>query len=211
MLARLLKPSVAEETGAPYLVVGLGNPGREYRETRHNIGFMLVDQLCKELGVTIGKVQSKALTASGKHAGHRVILAKPQTYMNLSGQSVSGLARFYKVPAENIIVAHDDLDLPLGTLRIRGSGGSAGQKGVASTIEQLGTQDFPRMRLGIGRPPGQMDAAAYVLQNFHSKEKEVLALVLDRAVRACLTLIESGLDAAMNQYNGALPDSPPTK
>ncbi len=211
MLARIFKPSGAEETGAPFLIVGLGNPGREYRETRHNIGFMLVDRLCKELGVSIGKVQSKALIAVGRHAGHRVILAKPQTYMNLSGQSVSGLLRFYKVPVENLIVAHDDLDLPLGTLRIRGGGGSAGQKGVASTIEQLGTQNFARMRLGIGRPPGQMDAAAYVLQNFHGKEQEVLTLVLDRAARACLTFIESGLDAAMNQYNGALPEDAPSR
>lgn len=211
MLARIFKPSGAEESGAPFLVVGLGNPGREYRETRHNIGFMLVDQMCKELGVTIGKVQAKALIAVDRHAGHRVILAKPQTFMNLSGQSVSGLMRFYKVPVENIIVAHDDLDLPLGTLRIRGGGGSAGQKGVASTIEQLGTQNFARLRLGIGRPPGQMDAAAYVLQNFHAKEKEVLTLVLDRAARACLTFMESGLDTAMNQYNGALPEDAPTK
>ena len=189
-----------------YLIVGLGNPGREYRETRHNVGFMLVDRLCAGMGTKIGKVQSKALMGTGQYAGHKVILAKPQTYMNLSGQAVSGLMRFYKVPVTNFLVAYDDLDLPLGTLRIRPAGGSAGQKGIGSIIEQLGTGDFARMRIGIGRPPGQMDAATYVLQKFTTQEQEIIDLTLDRAVKAAQVFVERGLETAMNLFNGALKE-----
>lgn len=167
---------------------------------------MLIDRLCAGMGTRIGKVQSKALMGTGQYAGHRVILAKPQTYMNLSGQSVSGLMRFYKVPASNFLVAYDDLDLPLGTLRMRPSGGSAGQKGIGSIIEQLGTGDFARMRIGIGRPPGQMDAAAYVLQKFTPQEQEILDLTLDRAVKAAQVFVERGLETAMNLFNGALKE-----
>lgn len=193
-----------ETQSFPYLVTGLGNPGREYRETRHNIGFMVIDQLCKSFGVSLSRVQSKALVAVAMLDGRKVILAKPQTFMNLSGQSVGGLMRFYKVPPEQLIVAHDDIDLPLGTLRIRPGGGSAGQRGVQSTIQQLGTQNFPRLRLGIDRPPGQMNPAAYVLRRFSNAEMEVIDLMLDRAAAAVRTFICQGLDAAMNQYNGPL-------
>lgn len=193
-----------EETRLPFLMIGLGNPGREYRDTRHNIGFMVIDKLCSALGVSMNKVQSKALMAVGMIEGHKVILAKPQTFMNLSGQSVSGLLRFYKIPVEHLIVAHDDLDLPLGTLRLRPGGGSAGQKGVASIMQQLGTQNFARLRLGIGRPPGQMDPSAYVLQRFVTAEQEMLNLVLDHAVGAVRTFVCDGLDSAMNKYNGNL-------
>ena len=190
----------------PFLVVGLGNPGREYRDTRHNIGFMVIDELCKSLGISLSRVQSKALIAVANLEGQKVVLAKPQTFMNLSGQAVSGLARFYKVPVEQLIVAHDDLDLPLGSIRLRPGGGSAGQKGINSTIQQLGTQNFARLRLGIGRPPGQMDPSAYVLQRFSSAEQEVLALVMDRAAAAVRTFVRYGLETAMNQYNGTLEE-----
>jgi PTH1 family peptidyl-tRNA hydrolase len=195
-----------ENQNLPFLVVGLGNPGREYRDTRHNIGFMVIDQLCKEMGVSMTRVQSRALVATGNLEGQKIVLAKPQTFMNLSGQAVSGLARFYKSPLEQIIVVHDDLDLPLGTLRLRPGGGSAGQKGMQSIIQQLGTQNFARLRMGIDRPPGQMDAAAYVLQHFTRAEQEVVSLVLDRAVSAVRTFVRAGLDAAMNQYNGTLQE-----
>jgi PTH1 family peptidyl-tRNA hydrolase len=195
-----------EEEKYPFLVVGLGNPGREYRETRHNIGFMLIDQLCRVMGVSLSRVQSKALVGSGVLEGQKLILAKPQTFMNLSGQAVGGLMRFYKVPSEHLIIAHDDLDLPLGTVRLRPGGGSAGQKGIASTIQQLGTQNFARLRLGIGRPPGQMDPSAYVLQRFTKNEAEMLALVLDHGAAAVRTFIRDGLNAAMNQYNGNLQE-----
>lgn len=188
----------------PYLVIGLGNPGREYRDTRHNVGFMVIDQLCKALGTSLTRLQSKALTGTGTLEGQKIIVAKPQTFMNLSGQSVGGLVRFYKVPLEHLIIAHDDLDIPLGTLRIRPGGGSAGQRGMASIIQQLGTQDFARLRIGIGRPPGRMDPSDYVLEKFMGAENGLLEMVLDRAVAAVRTFVREGLDAAMNQFNGSL-------
>ena len=192
-----------EQQTSPFLVVGLGNPGREYRETRHNVGFMVIDQLCKEMGISMSRVQAKALVGLGTLEGQRVVLAKPQTFMNLSGQAIGGLMRFYKVPLNQLIVAHDDLDLPLGTIRVRPGGGSAGQKGVASTIQQLGTQEFARLRFGIGRPPGQMDPSAYVLQRFSNAELETLNLVLELTVAVVRTFIREGITAAMNQYNGS--------
>jgi peptidyl-tRNA hydrolase, PTH1 family len=187
-----------------YLIVGLGNPGREYRETRHNIGFMLLDRLTRRLNVRFTRMQSKALVAQTVFEERRIILAKPQTFMNLSGQSVQGLLHFYKLPLENLLIAHDDLDLPLGTIRIRPDGRSAGQKGMTSTIDRLGTDEFPRLRLGIGRPPGQMQAPDYVLQNFSEIELTVINETLNRAVEAGLAWVTEGLDAAMNKYNGAI-------
>jgi PTH1 family peptidyl-tRNA hydrolase len=187
-----------------YLIVGLGNPGREYRETRHNIGFMLLDRLTRRLNVRFTRMQSKALVAQAAFEERKIILAKPQTFMNLSGQSVQGLLHFYKLPLENLLIAHDDLDLPLGTIRIRPDGRSAGQKGMTSTIDRLGTDEFPRLRLGIGRPPGQMQAPDYVLQNFSEIELTVINETLNRAVEAGLAWVTEGLDAAMNKYNGAI-------
>lgn len=185
-----------------FLIVGLGNPGREYKENRHNVGFMVVDRLTVRLDGRLSRVQAKALVGSVNYENYKVILAKPQTYMNLSGQSIQGLARFYKLPLENMIVAHDDLDLPFGTIRIRPGGGPGGQKGIASTIERLGSKDFPRLRIGIGRPPGRMDPAAYVLQDFARSDLRSLSEVLDRAADAVLTFISEGLNAAMNKFNG---------
>lgn len=186
----------------PYIIVGLGNPGREYRDTRHNIGFMLVDKLAERLDARSMRVQSKAIITTAQYEGHKIILAKPQTYMNLSGQSVQGLVRFYKIPQENLMVAHDDLDLPFCVLRLRPGGGSAGQKGIASIIQHLGTPDFARMRLGIDRPPGRMPAAAYVLQTFTQKEAQEVAELLDKATDAALDWVRDGLNAAMNRFNG---------
>jgi peptidyl-tRNA hydrolase, PTH1 family len=188
-----------------YLIAGLGNPGREYRNTRHNIGFMVVDHLSSAMNVTISRMQSKAMFGMGTDRDNKIILVKPVTFMNLSGQAIASLVRFYKVPIEHLLVIHDDIDLPLGTLRMRPSGSSAGQKGIASTIERLGTEDFARLRVGVGRPPGQKMAADYVLQPFSRDEQETLGFVLDRAVDAALTFVRSGLDTAMNRYNGALP------
>ena len=189
-------------TDNTFLIVGLGNPGREYKDNRHNFGFMLIDRLSVRLNVRLSRVQAKALVGSVNYEGDKLILAKPQTYMNLSGQSIQGLARFYKLPLENMIVAYDDLDLPFGTLRIRPGGGPGGQKGVASAIERLGTKDFRRLRLGIGRPPGRMDPAAYVLQNFAEGDLTLLSEILDHAADAVLTFVSEGLDAAMNKFNG---------
>jgi peptidyl-tRNA hydrolase, PTH1 family len=189
-------------TQEPYLIIGLGNPGREYRDTRHNIGFMLMDHLAERIGARGMKVQSKAITTSALYEERKIILAKPQTYMNLSGQSVQGLLHFYKIPTSNLLIAHDDLDIPFGTLRIRPTGGPGGQRGMANTIELLGTKDFPRLRLGIGRPPGRMDAKYYVLQNFSRDDAKLLPEVLDRAADAALEFVMKGLNAAMNKYNG---------
>ena len=186
-----------------YLLIGLGNPGREYRDNRHNIGFMLIDRLAVRLDARGMKLQSKAIVIGALYEERKLILAKPQTYMNLSGGAVQGLLHFYKIPPESLIVAHDDLDLPLGTIRIRPGGGAGGQRGMASTIERLGTQDFPRLRLGIGRPPGRMDAAAYVLQDFSRADLLIVSETLDRAADAVLTFVTDGLDKAMNKYNGS--------
>ncbi|MCC6986107.1 MAG: aminoacyl-tRNA hydrolase [Anaerolineales bacterium] len=189
-------------TPDPYLLIGLGNPGREYKDTRHNIGFMLIDHLAEKIGARGMKVQSKAIVTSGLYEERRLILAKPQTYMNLSGQSVQGLLHFYKIPLENLIVAHDDLDIPFGTIRIRPTGGPGGQRGMANTIELLGTKDFPRLRLGIGRPPGRMDPKDYVLQDFSKDDAKLLPEILSRASDAALEFVMNGLNAAMNKYNG---------
>ena len=187
-----------------YLLIGLGNPGREYRDSRHNVGFMLVDRLAVRLEARGMKVQSKAITTTAIYEDRKLILAKPQTYMNLSGQSVQGLIHFYKLPLTNVLIAHDDLDIPFGTIRIRPGGGPGGQRGMASTIEQLGTKDFPRLRIGIGRPPGRMDASAYVLQDFTRQEIKSLSEILDRAADAALEFVINGLDKAMNKYNGSV-------
>ena len=185
-----------------YLLIGLGNPGREYKDNRHNIGFMLVDRLAVRMDARGMKLQSKAIVTSGIYEDRKIILAKPQTYMNLSGQSVQGLLHFYKIPPENLIVAHDDLDLPLGTIRIRPGGGAGGQRGMASTIEYLGTKDFPRLRLGIGRPPGRMAPADYVLQDFSRADLLTVSETLERAADAVQTFVTAGLNKAMNQFNG---------
>ena len=186
-----------------YLIVGLGNPGREYQLNRHNVGFMLVDGLAARLGVTFSRVESKALVTKGEYNGHKLILAKPQTYMNLSGQAVVSLVNFYKIPLERLLVAYDDVDLPLGTIRIRPNGGSAGQKGMASVIECLGTQEIPRLRIGIHRPPGRMGAASYVLHDFSPAEQETIQPTLERAIEAVLTFISEDLVTAMNRYNSS--------
>jgi peptidyl-tRNA hydrolase, PTH1 family len=205
LFARLrnLNPET-DETGPAFLIVGLGNPGREYNNTRHNIGFMAVDAFAHSIEIKLGKVQNKALVGMGKVNGKRVVLAKPQTYMNLSGQAVVGLLNFYKIPQTNLIIIHDDIDLPFGTIRIRPKGGSAGQRGLGSTIEKLGNQDFARMRLGVGRPPGQMSPKDYVLQHFSTDEEEFLRVFLDKGCEAVREFVNNGLEAAMNRYNGIL-------
>jgi len=185
-----------------FLIIGLGNPGREYRQTRHNVGFMLVDRLAAKLNTRFTRMQSRALVGSAIFGERKIILAKPQTFMNLSGQSVQGLVHFYKIPLTNLLIAHDDLDLPIGTIRIRPDGGSAGQKGMTSILERFGTDVFPRLRMGIGRPPGQMQAPDYVLQEFSNSDLSIISETLNHAVEAVLTFTTEGLDAAMNKYNG---------
>jgi PTH1 family peptidyl-tRNA hydrolase len=186
-----------------YLLVGLGNPGREYRLNRHNVGFMLLDHLVERhrlLGFT--KRQSKALVTTGNIAGAAVILAKPQTFMNLSGEAVGALVRFYDLPLERLIVCYDDVDLPLGTLRLRPEGGSAGHNGMKSIIAHLGTQAFPRLRLGVDRPPGKKNAAVHVLGDLKGEALEIMELALDKAADAVETFIKDGVVLAMSRFNG---------
>ena len=184
-----------------YLIVGFGNPGRQYKDNRHNVGFMLVDNLAKRLGVTFTRMESRALVTKTNYQDKRIILAKPQTYMNLSGQAVAALVKFYQIPLEHLLIAYDDVDLPLGTIRLRPMGGSAGQKGMRSAIERLGTDEFPRIRLGIDRPPGGMQAAAYVLRDFSKDEIDLVNHTIDRATDAILVFVSERLDTAMNKYN----------
>jgi PTH1 family peptidyl-tRNA hydrolase len=191
-------------SSSTYLITGLGNPGREYRNSRHNIGFMLVNNLADRLDITFSRLESKALVTKAKYQGRTIILAKPQTYMNLSGQSVGSLVKFYKIPLGNLMVVYDDVDLPFGRMRIRPTGGSAGQKGVASIIEQLGTEDFPRLRFGIGRPPGSKRAASYVLRDFSGDDADFLPHLLDRGVDAVITFVTEDLATAMNRFNSKI-------
>jgi len=187
-----------------FLLIGLGNPGREYKDTRHNFGFMLIDRIAVRLNARGMKVQSKAIVMNTTHDDRKLILAKPQTFMNLSGQSVQGLAHFYKVSFANMMILSDDLDIPFGAIRIRASGGPGGQRGLSSILEKLGTKDVPRLRLGIGRPPGRMDPAAYVLQNFSRDEMQTLSEVLDHGAEAVLAFVTHGLNKAMNEFNGSV-------
>jgi peptidyl-tRNA hydrolase, PTH1 family len=184
-----------------YLIIGLGNPGREYRSNRHNVGFMVIDVLSQKIGAKTSRVQSKSLVTTINLGEKRIILAKPQIFMNLSGSAVRSLVRYYKIPLENLLIVHDDLDLPLGTIRIRPGGASAGHKGLGSIIQELQTESIPRLRVGIGRPPGRMDGADYVLEDFSGEETKSLLPVLDRAAEGILTFISSGIVTAMNQYN----------
>lgn len=188
--------------GPLFIVVGLGNPGEQYANNRHNIGFRVIDRISERLDIRLSRVQQKAIIGQGQISMGRVLLAKPQTYMNLSGQAVSGLVKFYKVPLENVIIIHDDLDLPLGTLRLRPTGGAGGQKGIHSIIERLGRQDFARLRLGIDRPPGRMKASSYVLQDFGRQEQELLNVILNEGADAVIAFMENGITEAMNQFNG---------
>ena len=187
-----------------YLIAGLGNPGPRYANTRHNIGFRVLDQLAARHNLTFSKTEQRAQVTTGTILGQRVLLAKPMTYMNLSGDSIAPLARFYKIPPERILIVCDDLDIPLGTLRLRKSGSSGGQNGMKHIIEQLGTQDINRVRFGIGRPPGRMDPADYVLTPFKGDEDILAAEVADRAVSAIEAWLTEGIEIAMTRYNGSV-------
>jgi len=190
----------------PFIIFGLGNPGREYERTRHNIGFIAVDKLSITWKIDLSRVRYKSLTGEGKFNGNKIILVKPLTFMNRSGNAVRSFMNFYKITPERMLVIHDDLDLPFGSLRLRSNGGSAGQRGMASIISAIGTDSFARLRLGIGRPPGRMDAADYVLQKFNNKDQEDLDFVMSAVVGAVETLIKEGIDKAMTQYNHSVLD-----
>ncbi|HAF47704.1 MAG TPA: aminoacyl-tRNA hydrolase [Anaerolineaceae bacterium] len=191
---------------APYLIVGLGNPGPRYHHNRHNVGFMVVDALADAAKIPIRRVEFRALVGKGEFSDERLILAKPQTFMNNSGQAVGALVRFYKIPVDHLLVVHDDLDLPFGTLRLRPRGGAGGQRGMASIMATLNTQDFARLRVGIGRPPGRMDPSDYVLHDFDPPEEEMLPALLSSAVDATRMFLQDGIERAMNEFNGLVID-----
>lgn len=185
----------------PCLIIGLGNPGPEYRHNRHNIGFLVLDRLVERWGSSFSSVSFKALTTDLRRQGLKIMLAKPQTYMNQSGQSVRSLVNFYKLDLSDILVVYDDVDLPFGSLRLKPSGGAAGQKGMQSIIRALGTRNFARLRVGIGRPPGRMSVSSYVLQDFDSREQEELEFILEEAVEAVESWLDEGIQQAMTTVN----------
>jgi len=186
-----------------YLVVGLGNPGQQYRYTRHNVGFMAVDYIASQHNISFDKQKKQnAFVGDGMIAEKRVMLVKPQTYMNNSGVAVRGLADYYDIPPERILIIVDDLDTDLGSLRIRAKGGAAGQNGTRSIIQHLGTQDFPRIRFGIGRPPGKMAGKRYVLMPFIKSEEDLAQETVWRTEKAVYLWLKDGIDMAMNRQNG---------
>jgi PTH1 family peptidyl-tRNA hydrolase len=182
------------------LIVGLGNPGKAYANNRHNVGFRCLDYLAKAHHIPLAMRKGKAKVGVGEVAEKKVVLAKPRTFMNASGQAVSLLVRHFSLPLEDLLVIHDDLDLPLGKLRIRPHGGSAGHKGVDSIISSLGSQDFPRIRIGIGRP-NDGDEVAYVLSDFTAAERGAVEEVVVRVADAIYCILTEGIEAAMNRYN----------
>jgi len=182
------------------LIVGLGNPGRKYAHNRHNVGFQCLDRLAKAHDLSFNRRRANASLTLGKIAEVGVVLARPLAYMNLSGQAVRQLVSFYKLSLEDILVIYDDLDLPLGTIRLRPEGGSGGHKGMRSIIEALGSQAFPRLRVGIGRPPGN-DAVSYVLSDFTADEQITLESVYEKVAAAVELFLREGIEAAMNVYN----------
>jgi PTH1 family peptidyl-tRNA hydrolase len=187
------------------LIVGLGNPGRSYAGNRHNIGFICLRYFARARAIKFNQKKGLARIGTGVVAGNKVVLARPQTFMNNSGQSVSRLVQKFKVNPKDLLVIHDDLDLPLAKIRISSSSGSGGHKGINSIIQELGTQDFTRLRVGIGRPsnppPTEDDSIVYVLSDFTPQERKAISLVIPRVSEAILCLLTEGLTAAMNKFN----------
>lgn len=183
------------------LIVGLGNPGPSYVGNRHNIGFLVLDELADRMGGKFKAHKAGAEVLEGRLAGRRVALAKPRTYMNLSGGPVAGTARFFKVTPAQIVVVHDELDIPFGAVRLKLGGGDNGHNGLRSVTKSLSSKDYYRVRFGIGRPPGRMDPADFVLRDFSAVERRELALEIDRAADAVEALITKGLDAAQNTFH----------
>ena len=189
--------------GVEWLVVGLGNPGDKYEGTRHNAGFMVIDQLAEGLKIPVQRLKFKALTNTAEIAGHKVLLMKPVTYMNLSGEAVGEAAAFYKVPPERVLVLSDEVSLAPGKIRLRRSGSAGGHNGLKDIIAHLGTDQFPRIRVGVGQKPHpDYDMADWVLGRFQGEDKKAVEAAVERAAGAVECLIEKGVDQAMSRYNG---------
>ena len=188
--------------GAQWLIVFLGNPGPRYAFTRHNAGFLTADAIEKLLNVRIDRLRFRALTATAEIGGEKVLLMKPQTFMNLSGEAVGQAARFYKIPPEHVLVVSDEVSLPVGSLRIRLKGSAGGHNGLKNIIAHLGTDAFPRIRLGVGSPSNpEYDMADWVLSAFQNEDAETIRAAAENAAKACLCFIEKGPDKAMTQFN----------
>lgn len=188
------------------IIAGLGNPGKEYAHTRHNAGFHVLDRLAEKHGLKFNKVMSRGIVALGEIAGNKVALVKPQTFMNESGVCIGPVMKFFKSDAASLLVVYDELDIPEGNLRLRKNGGSGGHNGMKSIITHVGTQDFARLRVGLGRPPGRMDAAAYVLRPLSKPEFELMQMSYDRAAEAIARWMSEGIDRAMNWANVGVED-----
>lgn len=196
----MLFSSKAAET---WLIAGLGNPGREYEKTRHNTGFLALDMLAKKLGVRINKVKFKGELGQCDYHGRRLILLKPQTYMNASGLSIEPCAHFYKIPPEHIIVIFDDVSLPVGKIRVRKNGSAGGHNGIKSIISGLGTDQFPRVKVGVGeKPHPDYDLADWVLSAIAPEDQEAFSRALTNAAQAALCIAEEGTEKAASAYNG---------
>lgn len=185
-----------------YIIAGLGNPGRQYENTRHNAGFMALDALADYLDISIEEKRLKALCGKGIIGGEKVILLKPQTFMNASGEGIRAAADFYKIEPEHIMIIYDDISLEPGQLRIRKKGSAGGHNGMKSIIAHLGTQEFPRIKVGIGEKPDRMDLADYVLGHFSQIEKRIMDDAAKEAGQAAQAIILDGIESAMNRYNG---------
>lgn len=189
-----------------WLIVGLGNPGREYERTRHNTGFRAIDLLAQTLGCKIDKAKFQGLYGQTVYNGTKLFLLKPQTYMNLSGRAVLQLSAYYSIPPERIIVLFDDISLEPGRLRVRGDGSAGGHNGIKSIIAELGSQNFPRVKIGAGAKPNpEFDLAAWVLSTFSAKEEKDLSFALENAGQAALLIIDQGVPQAANRFNGSHP------
>jgi len=198
---RGLSSGVCRLASGNKLIVGLGNPGSEYAGHRHNVGFRCLDRLARTHGLAFTRWEFRARLAQGEIRGVRVLLARPLTYMNLSGQAVGPLVRRYGIPLSDLLVIYDDMDLPLGTIRLRPGGGAGGHKGMRSIIEALGSQDFPRLRVGIGRPPAGEDPVDYVLSDFTPEEGAIMEEVYERVLAAVECWLTEGIGEAMGRYN----------
>ncbi|XP_059643509.1 peptidyl-tRNA hydrolase, mitochondrial [Cornus florida] len=188
----------------PWLVVGLGNPGKMYRGTRHNVGFEMVDAIAEAEGISMSSVSFKALFGKGFIGNVPVMLAKPQTFMNASGESVGAIVKYYKIPLKQVLVIFDDLDLPFAKLRLLPKGGHGGHNGMRSVIDHFkGSRDFPRLRIGIGRPPGKMDPINYVLRSFNRQERQELDFTIQNGVEAVRILLQEGLNKSATFVNSA--------
>lgn len=184
-----------------YIIVGLGNPGLQYRGTRHNVGFAVVDALAEKYSIRVDSRAHKGLIGNGYIGGQTVIIVKPQTYMNLSGECVRAVADFYKVDSDEILVIYDDISLDVGQLRLRGKGSAGGHNGIKNIILHLGTQVFPRVKVGVGAKDSRIDLKDHVLGHFHGDDKIAIMQGVEDAVAAVECYLENGLDTAMNRYN----------